>query len=211
MKIESQEGRRPYTMRARAASVEATRQRIIGAMIQSCLERWYDEVTLRDVADHAGVTLQTVLNHFSSKEGLLEAMLQNPRTQQEFGGKRLTLEPGDPAHAVGVLVADYEHSGDAAIRLLALEGRVPSLAPVLAFGRTGHRQWVERIFGPQLSRLDSADHKSLTLQLVCATDVYTWQILRRDQRLPRRQVTAIMTGMVLAIISSRPAVHRGGP
>ncbi|HLX87703.1 MAG TPA: TetR/AcrR family transcriptional regulator, partial [Acidimicrobiales bacterium] len=79
MKSARQEVPRQYTMRARAAGVEATRQRIIGVMIRCCLEDWYDEITLRDVADGAGVSLQTVLNHFSSKEGLLEATLQDPR------------------------------------------------------------------------------------------------------------------------------------
>jgi AcrR family transcriptional regulator len=196
-------------MRARAASVAATRHRIVGVMIQACLHRWYDEVTLRDVAEGAGVSLQTVLNHFSSKEGLLEAMLQDPRTEREFGGKRLTLEPGSPSRTIRVLVEDYDHSGDAAIRLLALEGRVPSLAPVLAFGRAGHREWVERMFGPSLIGLDGTEHESRILQLVCVTDVYTWQILRRDQGLARRRVAAIMTGMVEAIVSSQPS--RGRP
>jgi AcrR family transcriptional regulator len=195
-------------MRARAASVEATRLAIIEVMIQLCLERWYDEVTLRDVAEGAGVALQTVLNHFSSKEGLLEAMLQDPRLSQEFGGRRLTLEPGAAAEAIRVLVDDYEHSGDAAIRLLALESRMPSLAPLLAFGRLGHREWVERMFGPKLAGYDRAEYESRILQLVCATDVYVWQILRRDQGLSRPRVVAILTGMVEAIIASRPSARR---
>jgi hypothetical protein len=33
-----------------------------------------------------GVVLQTVVNHFSTKEGLLAAMLEDPHAEQEFGG-----------------------------------------------------------------------------------------------------------------------------
>ena len=47
------------------------------------MDRWYDEVTLRDVAEGSGVALQTAVNHFATKEGLLAAMLQDPRAQAE--------------------------------------------------------------------------------------------------------------------------------
>ncbi|HLX88104.1 MAG TPA: hypothetical protein VKR22_06575, partial [Acidimicrobiales bacterium] len=89
-------------------------------------------------------------------------------------------------------------------------GRVPSLAPVLAFGRAGHREWVERLFGRHLAGIAGAGRETIILQLVCATDVYTWQILRRDQRLSCRRVTEIMTGMVEAIIAAPSTRWRHG-
>jgi AcrR family transcriptional regulator len=190
-------------MRARAESARATRERIIGVMLAMCLDHWYDEVTLRDIAERAGVALQTVVNHFGTKEGLLAAMLADPRVAQEFGGQRLTAVPGDIPAAVGLLVADYEHAGDAAVRFLALESRVPALAPVLAFGRGGHRAWVERTFPAALAGLTgSARDRRLGL-LVCATDVYTWHLLRRDQGMTRDGTAAAMTELVLAL-------HPGG-
>jgi AcrR family transcriptional regulator len=168
-------------------------------MLQLCVDRWYDEVTLRDIADRSGVAVQTVVNHFSTKEGLLAAMLEDPRAQQEFGGQRLKAIPGDIPAAVDLLMGDYEHAGDAVMRLLALESRVPSLAPVLAFGRAGHRDWVERTFPAALEGLPAPERERRLLLLICATDVYTWRLLRRDQGLTRPQTAAAMTELVQAL------------
>lgn len=180
-------------------------------MLALCLERWYDEVTLRDIADRADVALQTVLNHFSSKDGVLEAMLRDPRTVEEFGGERLVAGFVNAAATAKLLVESYEHSGDAAIRFLALEARVPSLGPVLAFGRSGHREWVMRTFSSALEDLSTARRERRILQLICATDVYTWQILRRDQRLSKSRVVVVITEMIEALIrknASTPDVAR---
>jgi AcrR family transcriptional regulator len=186
-------------MRARAASTRATRERIIGAMLQMFLEGWYDEVTLRGVAERAGVSLQTVVNHFSTKEGLLAAMLDDPRVEQEFGGQRRRAIPGDIPAAIDLLMRDYEHSADAAIRMLALESRVPALAGTIEFGRTGHRAWVERTFPAALAGLTGQGRERRLLLLTCATDVYTWRILRRDHGLTRGETAAAMTELVEAL------------
>lgn len=196
---------RPYTMRARAAAAHETRERIIGAMLALCIDRWYDEVTLHDVAAHAGVAVQTVINHFGTKEGLLAAMLDDPRTQHEFGGQRSKAAPGDIPAAIDLLLEDYEHRGDAAIRLLALESRVPALAPVLAFGRTGHRAWIERTFPAALDGLTAPERERRVLLLICAIDVYTWKILRRDQGLSRAATAEAMCALVEALHAERGA------
>lgn len=188
-------------MTARADSTRATRDRIVGSMLELCQERWYDEITLRDIADGAEVSLQTVLNHFSSKDGVLAAMLEDPRTEQWFGA-RINQAADDAAAAVEQVVKDYERAGDAAIRMLALEHRVSGLGPVMAFGRAGHRQWVETTFADQLDGLARVERDRKLLALVCATDVYTWQILRRDQRLSRKETVAVMTDMAGAILRS---------
>jgi AcrR family transcriptional regulator len=186
-------------MRARAASTQATRDRIVGAMLEMCLDRWYDEITLRDVADRSGVALQTIVNHFGTKEGLLASMLEDPRAEQEFGGRRLQATPGDAAGAIDLLMADYEHAGEAVIRFLSLESRVPALAAVLAFGRVGHRSWVERTFGPALKGLSRAKRERRVALLICATDVYTWHLLRHDQGLSVGDTSAAIREMVDAL------------
>jgi AcrR family transcriptional regulator len=190
---------RSYTMRARAASTQATRDRIVGTMLALLMERWYDEVTLRDLAEQAGVALQTVVNHFSTKEGVLAAMLDDPRLEEQFSGERFKAPPGDIEVAVEMLMRDYERAGDAMIRFLALESRVPSLAGVLGFGRAGHRSWVENTFPAALEDLAGAERERRLLLLICATDVYTWQILRRDQEQTRRQTVAAIRELVGAL------------
>jgi AcrR family transcriptional regulator len=175
---------RPYRMQTRAASAEATRARILEAAIDLMLTRWYDEVTIAAVAADAGVSGQTVLNHFGGKEGLAAAVIEEMTARIDA---QRDVAPGDVQAAIEALVGDYEVTGDAVIRLLALEGRMAAVAPYLAAGRKSHREWVRRTFG--------ASRELLPL-LIVATDVYTWKLLRRDQRLSRAATVAAMRRMV---------------
>ena len=65
---------RTYRMDTRRAAAEATRERILSTAVDAFLTRWYDEVTLQDVARAAGVSGQTVINHFGGKEPLSAAV-----------------------------------------------------------------------------------------------------------------------------------------
>jgi AcrR family transcriptional regulator len=183
--------KKPYSMELRAAAAEATRERILSAAADAFLEHWYDDVTIAAVAKRAGVSGQTVVNHFGSKEELASAAYG-------YVGEQITLrryepEPGDARAAVDVLVDDYEITGDAVIRMLAVEEKVPTLAPLLATGRDGHRRWVETMF----------QAPKLIPELVVATDVYTWKLLRRDQGMSRGRTAAAMLRIVEALLERR--------
>jgi AcrR family transcriptional regulator len=182
---------RPYSMDLRGAAAEATRERILAAAAELFLERWYDDVTLAAVAEQAGVSGQTVINHFGGKEQLAAAAHQ--RLSEGIVSLRYTPQAGDIPALVEALVEDYETTGDAVIRLLALEDKVPSLQPLLARGREGHRDWVQSMFGAP----------ELLAELVVATDVYTWKLLRRDQGLSRDETVAAMLRMVQALLERR--------
>jgi AcrR family transcriptional regulator len=178
-------------MANRAANVAATRARIVEAMIDLLLARWYDEVTIAAVAEAAGVSGQTVLNHFGDKEGLAEAA--SVELSARIAEQRHA-EPGDVEGAVRALVGDYEVTGDAVIRMLALEGRMPALERHMATGRRFHRDWVKRTF--------RAPDELLPL-LVVATDVYTWKLLRRDQGLSREATTASIVRIVRSLMGGK--------
>jgi AcrR family transcriptional regulator len=183
--------RRPYRQTVRAAAAAATRERILDVATGQFLARYYDEVTLAGIAKAAGVSQQTVINHFKSKEGLLQDAAD--RLEPERFRRELVDDP------VAGVVADYEPSGDATIRLLALEERVPALAPFLARGRAGHRAWVVEAFAAQLPpEGDPAREQAINLHVV-ATDISTWKLLRRDMGLSRRQTEDAMRAMVAAL------------
>ena len=182
---------RAYSMELRAAAAEATHDRILSAAANAFLEQWYDDVTIASVAKRAGVSGQTVANHFGSKEQLFTAV--HERLGGEIAGRRYHPEPGDVRGAVEALVEDYELTGDGVVRFLALEEKVPSLAPALAEGRRGHREWVETMF----------QAPELVPELVVATDVYTWKLLRRDQGLSREETFASILKIVEALLERR--------
>jgi AcrR family transcriptional regulator len=183
--------RRPYRQTARAAAATATRERILDVATEHFLQRYYDEATLAAIAREAGVSQQTVINHFTSKEGLLEAAVDriDPERHRRAGAD-------DPVAAV---VADYEPHGDATIRMIALEERVPALAPFLSRGRAGHRAWVQEAFAAQLPpEGDPAREQAVNLHVV-ATDIFTWKLLRRDMGLSRAETVEAMRALVAAL------------
>ena len=178
-------------MELRAAAADATRERILEAAAEAFLERWYDDITLAEVAKRAGVSGQTVINHFGGKEALAAATYE--RLGEQITSLRYTPEPGDVAGLVEALMQDYERTGDAVIRLLALEERVPSLQQLLGRGRESHRDWVEEMFlAPDL-----------VPELVVATDVYTWKRGRRDQGVSREPPPAAL----VQVLTTHHAAH----
>ena len=179
-------------MDARRAAAEATRERILAAARDAFLHRWYDEVTIQSIATEAGVSGQTVLNHFGDKEGVFTAAAE--RFNTEVRSVRWSATPGDVVSVIAALIDDYEVTGDGVIRALASEERVPSLRPLLARGRAGHRHWVEDMFA----------RPDLVLELIAATDVYAWKLLRRDQGLSRKATHESICRTVNALLALPP-------
>ena len=193
--------RRPYTMRARAEAVEATRDRIARAAMARFLAQLYDDVTIAAVAADAGVSAQTVLNHFESKEGLFTAAAA--RFSEDLAGAREQARPHDAASAVAALMDQFEASGDGNVRLALLDERIPAVKAALAEGRSFHQQFLADVFGARLPR-PAAERRRALAALHAATDVYTWKLLRRDLGLGRRAAQQVMTEMVEAIASAWP-------
>jgi len=125
-------------MTSRAAAMEVTRERVLEAAADSFTAQWYDDVTMRAIADAAGVALQTVVNHFGTKEPI-------------------------------------------------------------ARGREGHERWCERTFPGALRGLRGAARRRRLAQLVVATDVYTWKLLRRDRGFDRSQTITAVRELVRAL------------
>lgn len=182
---------RTYSMELRGAAAQATHERILATAADLFLERWYDDVTLAAVAERAGVSTQTVINHFGGKEPL--AMAAYDVHAEGIVAKRYAPAAGDIGALIEALVEDYETTGDAVVRLLALEEKVPMLQSLLARGRASHREWVETMFGAP----------ELVAELVVATDVYTWKLLRRDQALSRDETVASILKIVQALLERR--------
>ena len=64
-------------MTSRARAVEETRRRILDASVDLHGERLVADISLDDIAERAGVSVQTVLRHFGSRAGLVEAAVEH--------------------------------------------------------------------------------------------------------------------------------------
>ncbi len=183
-------------MTARAAAAAATHARILATATELFLARPYEQVSLEDVAKRAGVTVQTVLRRFGSKEGLVAAAaeigLEQVRAQRN-------LAPiGDVAGAVHNLIDHYEEWGNRVLRMLAQEEQIPAFGKVAEAGRDLHRHWVARTFAPWL-RVPRAARARRLAQLIAVTDVHVWKLLRRDQGLPRSATETVLAELVQLI------------
>ena len=189
--------KRPYRMVARAKAAEETGQRILEAVLELYTERYFDQVSLEDVAERAGVTVQTVLRRFGNKDRLLDAATEVARGR--VAGQRDEAPIGDVAGAVENLVAHYEELGDRVLRLLAQEDRVPAFRRATDVGRAMHYEWVERTFAPLLAGHSGGARERVLAELIAICDVYVWKVLRRDLGLSRRQAELALTEMILAL------------
>jgi AcrR family transcriptional regulator len=166
-------------MDSRAAAAQLTREGILEAAEQLFTARAFDEVTIADVARTAGVSQQTVVNHFGSKERLVLVGMQErigPRIERQ----RSKVRPGDLDSVVEIIGDDYEVTGRNTIRLLAAAERFETMAEVARYGREFHHGWVRHALGPQLARLDDPAREETARLLAVLLDVRTWAQLRLD-------------------------------
>jgi len=199
MSVDMKAATRTYRMTSRARAVEETRERVLEAAIDLHTERLSSDISLADIAGAAGVSVQTLLRHFGSREALLEAALG--RAAREVEEERHA-EPGDVTGAVRAVVDHYERRGDGVLLLLAQERSGSFAARVTEHGRAVHRRWVREVFAPVLPR-GSAGSEVIDL-LVVATDVYTWKLLRRDRGLSVHRTRARMEALVRAVLTVHP-------
>jgi AcrR family transcriptional regulator len=193
---------RPYRQRARADAAAEKTERIVAAAEELFAERLYDQVSLADIASRAGVGLQTLIRRFATKEELVRGVsgIVRGRIEEQRGEAPV----GDVTGAVVNLVEHYEEVGDMILRLLAQEERVPAFAEATHLGRDLHREWVRRVFAPTLGPLSRAQRDLRLAQLVALCDVYTWKLLRRDQRLSRARTERAMAEMIEALLADGP-------
>ena len=191
---------RAYNQVARAATSRETEEQITAAFLRLLKKKWFDEITLDHIADEAGTTRQTIIRRYGGKSGVLTAFVDN--IDKIIRTHRWKVPVGDIDAAVSSLVDEYEDHGPWLIRTLSLEGRFSELRPGINQGRTGHREWIAYVFAPWLDKVERADRETLTLELIVVTDVWTWQILRNDQKLEPKKVKELIKNMVERIVCS---------
>jgi AcrR family transcriptional regulator len=188
--------KRAYRGTVQAEVAALTEQRILEAGIELFDEQWSDQITLDQLAARAGVTVQTILRHFGSKERLANAVSQEAfrRAMQQ----RIEPPVGDLTMIVRGLIAYYEAGGERMLRGLAQEARQPHLHAIIEIARASHRQWLERAFATYLEQRDKDERARLLAQLYTLTGVYTWHQLRHECGLSQEE-----TGQALYEMLSR--------
>jgi len=181
-------------MVARAQAAAASGDRMLSSAWGRFCERAYEEVRLADIAADAQVTVQTLHSRFGTKEDLFVAAWRWFARPQ--GIRRDRVAVGNFRAGIRALYDDYERDGDAVLRLMVQEERIPAVREMLDSGRAYHCEWVSRVFAPLLDGLGSAARERRHIELIVATDLLVWKLLRRDMRLARGKAERIVAEMV---------------
>ncbi len=186
---------RDYDNSSRALRAARTAARIVTAAEELLRERPIAEATLSEVADLAGVSVQTVIRKFGGWDGVFAAVSEQVGARIE--SQRNDVTPGDLGGAVANVVEHYEAEGDLILHLLSQETTSELAREAASQGRAFHRRWVEVTFAPQLSRT-APDYERRVDALVAATDLFTWRLLRRDLGRSVDEVENVMLRLVRA-------------
>jgi len=198
------ERQRAYDMTKRAGGQADTRRRIAEAALELFKTRDYDDVSLTEIARAAGVSHQTVLNHFESKAGVLPACAEV--FSEQVAALELAVTPNDPVSVVRVTCERYEQIGDANARWADTATRVPGLVPLVARGRENFQRWLLEVLGGLLPTKDEpAERQRVLLGLVAALEVHTWRLLRRDLGLTQVETGRLLTDLVLGVLARHRA------
>jgi AcrR family transcriptional regulator len=191
---ESRQSKRAYRMSARADAASATAERLLAAAWRHFATRPYEQVRLREIAAEAGVTVQTLHLRFHSKDELLSA------AYAWFAKQEIASRPPAPAadtpEALALLFDRYEEHGQAVLRMLSQEDRVPAIKRMTDAGRAYHRHWVQTTFEPQLHGLSGERYERRLAAILLATDLLAWKLLRQDMQLDRESSEQIIAEMI---------------
>jgi len=193
---------RSYDMTNRDRMAEETSERILEATELLLADLAPGALTLQAIAEGAGVTVRTVLRHFGSRDGCIEAV--HRRVGERVTAQRGGVPPGRVDEALDALLAHYEEDGRLVLNLLAHESSDPAVGRAVSVGRAYHRAWVERCFGPLLG---DAPEASVVDALVAATDLYLWKLLRLDLGRTGAEVRDTIERLVLGVLGG-PAGDR---
>jgi len=191
---------RAYVQRDRARAAAANTDRILTAALELFAEQPFDRITLAEVAERAGVGVQTVVRRVGTKDGLVRAV--NAWVLPQVGAARGDPVSADPDAVAAAVARQYERWGALIDRTLRQEDVSPALAEGADGGRRAHRAWIDAAFADELRARAPADRRRLRAQLVAVCGVELWHVLRRDEGLSAGAARAAVADLIAACLAT---------
>jgi AcrR family transcriptional regulator len=185
---------RPYRQSRRAEAAEARTTTIREAAMAAFIEKPFDQITLAEVAERAGVGVQTLIRRVQTKDGLVR--LVNEWVADEIRAARGEPDSSDPDVVAARLARQYERFGLLIDRSLRQEDASPTLAANARGGRRAHREWIEAAFADEIARRGPA----LTGRLIGLCGSELWVVLRRDGGLTAEQTRDTVAHLIRSVL-----------
>lgn len=103
--------KRTYTSQLRKAQTEATRTKILDALVE-VLAEGVDTLSVPAVAERAGVSVGTVYRHFGDKAGMLKALMPYTQTRSGIEIDSTPESLDEMREAVGQVFRHFENTDD---------------------------------------------------------------------------------------------------
>ena len=188
-------------MVTRAQAAAETGERLLAAAWRHFTSRPYEQVLLREIAAEADVTSQTLHARFGSKEQLFSA------AYAWFAREEIAERPAVPTTDVQAAIAQlydrYEQHGQAVLRMLSQEERIPTIRQMTDAGRAYHHEWARLTFAPLLHGLPDGARERRLAAIVTASDLLVWKLLRHDTKLPRKKAEQVAVELIQGPSSDR--------
>ena len=176
----------PKPPRLRERQAQLTRAEILGAARRLFAERGYSRTSVRDIAEAAGVSAQTVYDSVGSKQALVarlnDVIDAEAQIAELAGAAARSTDPTEvAATSAKVTRSILEHSGDVIHALVTGAAAEPALEAVLAEGQRRHVAGARAIVGmlQELNALDpSLDPRDAVDTLAAISDVRFALMLR---------------------------------
>ncbi len=192
---------RPYKQTARAVAQQRTRDALLDAATEEFYGGRWQQASLEVLAKKAGVTKQTLLRQFGSKEELLlKALL---RAYQEIRDQRWSAPKGNLRGVVDNLLDHYETWGERSLSLGALRNDLGDLDTFAQAAREFHYAWVDYAFGPWLEGRRGKARARCRAALIAVCDVQFWWILSHDLGLARTEVRATLLNVIKGLLGEQ--------
>jgi AcrR family transcriptional regulator len=189
---------RPYKQVARAQAQERTRDALLDCATDEFFEGNWLKTSLKSLSGRAGVTKQTLLRHFGSKDGLLMQAMMRGATQVR--DQRWRAPVGDISGAVDNLLEHYDEWGERSMRIGAWQRGPAVLVMFSQAARQLHYDWVEYAFEPWLEPLHGQTRERRRATLIALCDLQTWWILSHDLKLAHSEVHAILVDLIGRVV-----------
>jgi AcrR family transcriptional regulator len=190
---------RTYVKVARAQRELRTRTALLEAAERAFFAGIWEATTLDAVAAGAGVTKQTLLRHFGTKDGLLEQTFQ--RAYDRVQAQRMRAPADDIDAAVENLLEHYDSVGDASLKIAAMRGG-QLITELGRRARQLHYDWIDHAFGAWLAALLPRDRAHVRATLITICDVRAWDILTNELGLSRADTKAALILTVRRLLTA---------